>query len=321
MGALTGKARMWAKRILPASLVRAVRAPWKHLNSLKRRKSRSQLDTLTRKQLTDDLLRGGIYPGDVIMVHASLSRIGNVDGGAATVIASLLDGLEPDGTLIMPCYNSAEEVVKKSKKNILVDLRTSPSEVGKITEVFRTTTGVRRSSHPFSSACALGAKADYITSAHAEAPEVCHASSPVGRLVKSRGTIVGIGIPIAQGLGVAHYIEDTYSGFPFEVHANPFEVSYTDADGNLVQREVSRYDPDIARTRIDYPEGKWIGEQLTKHLNRVGILKHFRFGHAASWTMEAALLYEELKRLADKGITMYLTPDKLDDRNRDIENW
>jgi len=244
-----------------------------------------------------------------------------VKGGAASVVASLIEAVEPKGTLIMPAYNSAEEVVRKSKKDIPVDLRTSPSEVGIITEVFRTTPRVRRSSHPFSSVCAWGAKANYITESHAEAPEVCHASSPVGRLVECQGTIVGIGIPIAQGLGVAHYLEDTYPGFPFEVHADPFELRYIDGEGQFVQREVSRYDPDVARTRIDYPDGKWIGKKLTAHLERAGILKRFRFGSTDSWTMRADVLYEELKRLADKNVTMYLTPDKLNERNRDTENW
>jgi aminoglycoside 3-N-acetyltransferase len=233
----------------------------------------------------------------------------------------LMAALGPTGTLIMPAYNSAEEAVKKSRRGTPIDLRTSPSEVGIITEVFRTTPGVRRSSHPFSSACAWGVKAQHITESHTEAPEVCHPSSPVGRLVECQGTIVGIGIPIAQGLGVAHCVEDTYKTFPFEVHSDQFEIQYIDADGQVIQRRVSRYDPNVARTRIDYPDGKWIGERLTAHLERVGILKRFRYGCADSWSMRADILYEELKRLADKGVTMYLTPDKLDDRNRDTENW
>ena len=54
---------------------------------------------------------------------------------------------------------------------------------------------------------------------------------------------------------------------------------------------------------------------------RVGVMKLFKFGEADSWIMDAPALYEELKRLARKNVTMYLTEDKLTDENRDITNW
>jgi aminoglycoside 3-N-acetyltransferase len=255
------------------------------------------------------------------MVHSSLSRIGNVEGGPASVVQSFMDILTPGGTLIMPCYNSAEAMVKEFRAGRPTDLRVMPSAVGKITEVFRTWPGVIRSSHPFSSSCAWGKMADYIVSAHDQKPGVCHEESPVGRLVKLNGKIVGIGIPISQGLGVAHYLEDTWDGFPFEVHAPEFAVAYIDPSGKLIERRIWRFDPYVARTRIDQPDGTWICARLTTHLIRKGFLKQFRYGEADSWIMEAEPLFYELKRLATKGVTMYLTENSLTEQNRDIENW
>jgi len=268
-----------------------------------------------------DLRNAGFKAGDTVMVHSSLGSIGKVEGGAVTVIESFIEVLTSEGTLVMPCYNSAETFLRDLKHNQTLDLRNTPSATGKITETFRTYPGVIRSSHPFSSSCAIGKNAQYITDGHALAPEVCHAGSPVGRLVAMKGTVVGIGIPIAQGLGVAHYMEDTWDGFPFEVHTPNFSVKYINTDGELVEREICRFDPLVARTRIDYPEGEWICEKLTEHLHRKGILQWFKFGSADSWMMQSDILFEELKRLAGKGVTMYLTPDKLTDENRDFENW
>jgi len=232
-----------------------------------------------------------------------------------------LDVVTDEGTVIMPCFNSAEQVVKDMKSGKQLDLRDMKSATGIITETFRTQSGVCRSSHPFSSVCAWGKQAEYIVSGHATHEHVCHENSPVGRLVELNGKVVGIGIPIAQGLGVAHYLEDTWDKFPFNVHTSPFEVSYIDNEGNPVKRLVSRYDPYVSRTRIDYPEGAWIGEKLTNHLTNKGILKRFTFGDVDSWIMEAVPLYNELKRLAEKGVTMYLTEDRLTDQNRDVSNW
>jgi hypothetical protein len=105
------------------------------------------------------------------------------------------------------------------------------------------------------------------------------------------------------------------------VHDDPFEVHYIDAEGQHVRRPVIRYSPEVARTRIDHPQGRWINDRLTEHLTRRGILVPFRMGNAEAWVMGANPLYHELKRLAGKNVTMYLTESALDDGNRDPSDW
>ncbi|MFH1893111.1 MAG: AAC(3) family N-acetyltransferase [Candidatus Zixiibacteriota bacterium] len=318
---LIHSARIWCRKHLPETALDALRALSRCRHSRSKALNRKNSPLLKLGDLAADLRSAGFRAGDVIMVHSSLSSIGRVEGGAATVIASLIELLTDEGTLIMPCYNSAGSFLRNLKHGKMLDLRTSPSATGKITEVFRAHPGVLRSSHPFSSSCAIGKHAEYATNGHEMAPEVCHADSPVGRLVELKGKVVGIGISIAQGLGVAHYMEDTWEGFPFEVHTPKFPVKYINSSCEMVERDVCRFDPGIARTRIDYPEGAWICEKLAYHLARKGILERFKFGDAESWVMQADVLYEELKRLATKHVTMYLTEDKLTDENRDTESW
>jgi aminoglycoside 3-N-acetyltransferase len=313
--------RQLCKRHLPDFVINAVRRPSRFIRSRKRSTRREASPVLALEKLVADLGNAGIQAGDVIMVHSSLSQIGNVDGGAETVIKSLIDVATPDGTIMMPAYNSADRMIKDLKRGKLLDLRTSPSSTGIVTESFRTWPDVFRSSHPFSSACAWGRHARYMTATHADKPHVCHDDSPVGRLVELKGKVIGIGISIAQGLGVAHYLEDTCDEFPFEVHTGRFPVTYIDCDGTKVSREICRFDPIVSRTRIDNPQGTWILRKLTAHLARKGILRRFLFGEADSWIMESEVLHSELKRLAAKDVTMYLTKDQLTDQNKDTENW
>lgn len=318
---LTYRIRRWVKRVAPPTLVDLARRPFKKVRSRFKAKARRGAATLSREHLIRDLSRARINDGDIAMVHTSLSRLGRVDGGADTVIAGLMEVVSERGTLMMPCYNSADEMIHDMKRGRLIDLRSRPAVTGAVTEHFRTRPNVVRSSHPFSSVCAWGAQAEFMTSGHADGPEVCHASSPVGRLVKQNGLVVGLGISIAQGLGVAHCVEDTCNDFPFEVHTPAFEVTYIDGLGRQVTREICRFDPIVSETRIDYPQGRWIRDKLTRHLIRKGLLTEFCCGAADAWIMRARPLYDELKRLAAKGVTMYLTPEQLTDQNSDIDNW
>src|SRR5262245_3257395 len=55
----------------------------------------------TPSELAADMRALGVKPGDVLMVHASLRKIGPVEGRANGVIAALDEAVGPDGTLLM----------------------------------------------------------------------------------------------------------------------------------------------------------------------------------------------------------------------------
>jgi aminoglycoside 3-N-acetyltransferase len=313
--------RQWIKRVAPPSLISLVRRPLKAVRSQLKAQRRRGADLVTYEKLTQDLRNGGITEGDIVMVHTSLSRLGNVCGGADSVIQALIDAVGESGTIMMPCYNSADEMVHKMKQGCMVELANQSCITGIVCERFRTWPSVLRSSHPFSSVCALGQKAEFVTKDHAAKPEVCHTTSPVGRLVELEGKVIGLGINIAQGLGVAHCVEDTWKDFPIEVHTLPFEVSYLDSKGQRITRDICRFDPVVSETRVDYPAGQWIAGRLTRHVKAKGIMQSFQCGSTEAWVMPARPLYDELKRLAAKGVTMYLTQEQLTDKNNDIDNW
>lgn len=59
---------------------------------------------LDRPQLQAELRQLGVRAGSVLIVHASLSAFGTVEGGADTVVGALLDCLTPSGTLAVPTF-------------------------------------------------------------------------------------------------------------------------------------------------------------------------------------------------------------------------
>jgi aminoglycoside N3'-acetyltransferase len=76
------------------------------LETLRRQRTASRIKQserhVTRGELTADLLKLGIAPGDTLFIHSSLKSLGYVEGGAAAVVRALQDAVGPQGTLLIP---------------------------------------------------------------------------------------------------------------------------------------------------------------------------------------------------------------------------
>ena len=264
---------------------------------------------VSEDDLIKDLSSSNILkPGHIVMVHSSLSSIGNVMGGPEAVCRAFQRVLTETGTLLMPSYHQPEPILKMIKKDTLVDLRTAKSNMGKITETFRTLPGVVRSSHPFSSVCAWGQYSNEMTSNHSRSPYICGPGSPFFELIERSGKYMGIGIDI-RVIALYHALEENWSEFPIKVHyPDRFRVRYIDSRGELIERELIVLDPNVSKTRIDQEaEGAWIRHWLTHYMRRQGILHEFKLGYASSWIVDSKAFYGQLKFLAQRGITIYTT--------------
>ena len=108
----------------------------------------------------EDLRDLGLRSGDLAMVHASLRRIGPVEGGAVGVVEAILEAVAPGGTMLMILgaaddHAWVNERPEEEREALLADaapfdhLRTpAASDVGALAEVFRTFPGTLVSDHP-----------------------------------------------------------------------------------------------------------------------------------------------------------------------------
>ena len=102
---------------------------WCSLHRKERNHTRSSggfIMKVTKDQIARDLRALGLENGDVVLMHSALSALGEVEGGADTVIDALLAVIGKEGTLAMPTMSSG--VFRRES---------TPSNVGRITEVFR----------------------------------------------------------------------------------------------------------------------------------------------------------------------------------------
>jgi aminoglycoside 3-N-acetyltransferase len=170
----------------------------------------TSMDSVEKSDILQSLTALCLDPGDCVMVHSSLSSFGHVKGGAETVIDSLLETVGTAGTLVMPTLCQKD----RERRFETWDIESSPSDVGRITEVFRLSPGVIRSDHATHSVAAKGPEALSITQGHRCAqgrPGPWGAAAfgigcPYDRLYELQAKILLIGVDFRYNT-LVHYIE------------------------------------------------------------------------------------------------------------------
>ena len=187
----------------------------------------------TKQQLAEDLFSLGIHPGDTVVMHSSFKSLGGIEGGAQAFFEGFMELLGAEGTLVLPAF-SYRSVTREAPE---FDVRTTPSCVGYLPEYFRTQVkGVIRSLHPTHSCCAVGAKAAYLTEAHAMDRTPVGPHSPLTRLPKVNGKILILGSHPDHNTTI-HGVEETAE--PSYLFDRSAPIIYKVRDASGAEREVT----------------------------------------------------------------------------------
>ena len=103
----------------------------------------------------------GVKQGDILLVHSSFKSMGEVEGGAESVISGLMEALGDEGTLVLPTF--CQQDFQNSYKTWHMD---KPSDVGYLTNYFRCREGSYRSDQATHSVAAAGKLAKWLTETH-----------------------------------------------------------------------------------------------------------------------------------------------------------
>jgi len=227
----------------------------------------------------DEMVRGfrelGVEAGDTLLVHSSYKSFGPVEGGPQTVVNALEEALGPEGTLIMPTFNF------DFNKGQPWDVRSTPSQMGVLTELVRKDPRARRVFHPIYSFAILGKHADMLGGLRYKSSY--ERDSVFGKLRDLDAKIMVVGLSYTNSMTFFHHIEQM-EGVDYRF-LKQFTGEVTDWDGSTRTDTFEMLVRDVDRgviTEVD-PMGKLMEE--------AGVIKVGKIGEAAVKLMKANEVY------------------------------
>ena len=273
--------------------------------SLKRKKRQAELlnqqqsgQGLTKDDLKQSLLNAGIQPDDHLMVHASLSKMGFIEGGAETVVKVLKETVGEEGTILMPTSPIARLQLDYVSDNPLFDVLNTPSAMGNISEVFRISDGVVRSYHPTEPVAAWGAKAYEYIKDHTTKNTPYHWDSPYGKLIQYGGKILYIGVTLDNAGTHLHTLEDALDvGVPV-YYSKEFKLPVCDYEGNEMIVATKVHNPEYSKKRRC--------DELLPMFLQEGVYSEVMIGKAKTLVFDAKKMFEVMvTAFNERGVTMY----------------
>lgn len=250
---------------------------------------------LTFEKLVEGFRELGVEEGDTLLVHSSYKSFGPVDGGPQTVIRALETALGAEGTLIMPTFNF------DFNKGAPWDVRTTPSQMGVLTELVRTDPRAKRVFHPIYSFAVLGKHAEMLGRLRYKSSY--ERNSVFGKLRDLDGKIMVIGLSYTNSMTFFHHIEQM-EGVDYRF-LKQFTGQVTDENGNTYTDTFEMLVRDIDKGVVT--EVNPMGALM----EQAGIVKVRKIGGADVKLMKANEVYEftarEMKR--DPFLLYYIKED------------
>ncbi|MGG4480269.1 AAC(3) family N-acetyltransferase [Paenibacillus illinoisensis] len=230
----------------------------------------------TQQSLLDQLHQLGIDGRGTLLVHSSMKSMGEVEGGADTVLDAFTDYMK-EGLLVLPTHTWSTI----NASNPMFHVESSPCCVGILPELFRKRPGVVRSWHPTHSVAAIGQDAVEFTKDDHLYDTPCARGSAWGKLLDRKATILLVGVDLKRNTFI-HGVEE-----------------WVDIPGRLTDEHEQLYTVLPDGTEISVPSRRHCGLSWSEHfwkvdevLQRKGAMRLGKLGDAVVRVCNAAMVEE-----------------------------
>lgn len=249
----------------------------------------------TKTSLTEDFINLGIKRDDNILIHSSMKSIGEVEGGADTVLDVFCDYLAEFGNIALPSHSWRSI----SDEHNIFDPEKEPSCVGVLTEIFRKRKdrGVLRSFHPTHSIAIIGKDAEYFIKDEHLIDTPCGRAGCWGKLLDMDFKIMFLGCGVKCNTYL-HGVEE-WLNVPDRLTEHYQELKIVMQDGSLFDRPMKRHHNST---------GKDISQNYDKilpYMQERRLVATGRFGNADCYVERAADIYNITAELLKDNINFF----------------
>lgn len=232
----------------------------------------------TKKTIIEDLKKIGIKPTDTLLVHSSMNAIGEVKNGADDVLDGFIEYMKP-GLLVFPTHTW--ETI--GEERLVCDLRSEPSCVGLLSNLFMKRSGVLRSWHPTHSVAAIGKDAKSFIESNEKYDTPCHRESSWGKLLDRKAKILFLGCSLRCNTFM-HAVEE-WNNIPNRIAETHQQLKIIIPDGKLIDMPIRRHHHPLIDVSQNY-------EKMKEVFIFVGAAIRGYIGAAESFLCDAHGMYE-----------------------------
>ncbi|MFR8369658.1 MAG: AAC(3) family N-acetyltransferase [Lachnospira sp.] len=291
----------------------------------------SKIGNYNKQQLKDQLESMGLKGDETILIHSSMKSIGEVDGGADSVLDAWMEYFK-DGLLLLPTHTWKTV----NADNPVYNPQTTPSCVGLLTNMFMKRDGVIRSLHPTHSMAGYGKSAAEYLAGEEYNNTPCTPGGCYDRLKDAGGKVLLVGVGHERNTYI-HSVEEVLnvpnrlSDMPMELviellkededNKNKKLPHYNRADGwKKCIDSNGGYDNNNKLCRKVYVRKHYnaqqphISEDFVK-LNQIfldsGVVKKVKFGDADSLLCDAKGMFNVVRQVIAPDPECIVTKDTL----------
>ena len=252
----------------------------------------------TKQDLITAIKEMGIQPTDTLFVHSSMKSIGQVEGGADTVLDALMEYLS-DGLLILPTHTWAY----MSEEHNIFDPAREPSNVGILTNLFMKREGVVRSLNPTHSVAAYGKDSVEYTKDEENRTTPCAIGGCYDRLRQRNAKILLLGVNHSRNTYL-HCVEEILQ-VPDRLTATPVLFRVVMPDGSQKKCFMHRhYNTVSSHISENY-------SKLEQAFYENHVAKPVTFGDASCILCDANGLFDVMNKVLSHQINCLIELDQI----------
>jgi len=244
--------------------------------------------------LTKDFINLGIKQSDNVLIHSSMKSIGEVDGGADTVLDVFCAYLATNGNIALPSHSW--DAIKLGGKHVIFDPEKEPSCVGILTEMFRKRKNALRSLHPTHSIAVMGKDAGYFVSGEHLIDTPCGRNGCWGKILDMGFKIIFLGCDTKSNTFL-HGVEE-WLNVPGRMTDGHQDLKIIMPDGTVFDRPMRRHSDKYGGVSERY-------DRIMPYIEEKNLAVKGKFGGADCIVLKARDIYEVTAALLEKNIDFF----------------